>query len=613
MAKYAVKPSMSLPHGARFHFGAFVGRRIMANQERWLLQAPRSNPAMLQVFRDRDRQPRRALVPWAGEFPGKYLTSAVQGYRLTRDERLHAFIDTFVRDLIATQDADGYLGPHPSGERLIGSTYDGKRALWDLWGHYHCMFGLLLWWQETGERAALAAACSAADSICRRFLDTDERTIGAGAEEMNLAVSHVLCLLYEVTGRGRYFRMVREIERDWETPPAGDYIRTALRGLEFFQTPKPRWESLHDVQAIAELYFITGDERYRQAVTHIWQSIRRYDRHNTGAFSSAERAVGDPYDPRAIETCCLVAWIALSIDVLRMTLNSTVADEIELATLNALFGAQHPSGRWWTYDTPMDGVRRASAHDIVFQAHPGAPELNCCAVNGPRGIGMLSEWAFMFTDDGVAVNFYGPCTVQLPLAHGTVLTLTQTTHYPRDGSVTLTLVLATPCRFALHLRIPAWSRLTTASINEREVKDVQAGSYLTITRQWKSGDTVRLTLDMSLHLWVGEDARANRASIYRGPILLAYDQRFNAMDPDDLPSLDARDVLYELTAYNTSLAPCLLLRFHAADGRDLLLCDFATAGATGTHYRTWLSMRSVDTFLPETLSPFTPTTPGTPT
>lgn len=43
-----------------------------------------------------------------------------------------------------------------------------------------------------------------------------------------------------MTGNARYLRMVREIEKDWETPPAGDYVRTALRGVEFYQTPKSR-------------------------------------------------------------------------------------------------------------------------------------------------------------------------------------------------------------------------------------------------------------------------------------------------------------------------------------------------------------------------------------
>ena len=68
---------------------------------------------------------------------------------------------------------------------------------------------------------------------------------------------------------------------------------------------------------------------------------------------------------------------------------ANVADELELSLFNAILGAQHPYGRWCTYNTPMDGAREASAHTIVFQSRAGTPELNCCSVNGPRGLGLL--------------------------------------------------------------------------------------------------------------------------------------------------------------------------------------------------------------------------------
>ena len=172
---------------------------------------------------------------------------------------------------------------------------------------------------------------------------------------MNLAPIHVFCLLYEQTGEERYLRMAREIERDCETPPAGDYVRTALAGLDFYQTPKPRWESLHDIQGIAELYLITGDEQLPPGVRAHLVEHPRGDRHNTGGFSSGEQATGNPYDPGAIETCCTVAWMALSIDMLRLTGAAAVADELELSTLNgaarradpdrALVDLQHADGR----------------------------------------------------------------------------------------------------------------------------------------------------------------------------------------------------------------------------------------------------------------------------
>lgn len=187
----AAHPVFEKPVKGGFAFGGFTGERLTANLEQWLLIAPRTNPAMLQMFRDRDRTPRRELVPWAGEFAGKYLISAVQAYRITRDVRLRVLLDDVVAELTAVQDENGYLGPHPRSERLLGKTYNGKGALWDVWGHYHVMLGLLLWFQDTGHRPALSACCKAADLLCRTFLDGNTRVLDAGAEEMNMAVIHM--------------------------------------------------------------------------------------------------------------------------------------------------------------------------------------------------------------------------------------------------------------------------------------------------------------------------------------------------------------------------------------------------------------------------------------
>jgi DUF1680 family protein len=371
-----------------------LGDRLRANVSAWLLPAPEANPGMLEMFRVRDRQPAPSIVPWAGEFAGKYLTSAVLALRMSDDPALEQRVRGFVRDLVATQAEDGYLGPFRKVERLRGH--------WDLWGHYHCLLGLLLWHERTGDPAALQCARRAADLVCATYLDTGRRVYDAGSHEMNMAALHGLAILYRLTGEPRYLRMVREIEKDWER--AGDYFRTGLAGVPFYQSPRPRWESLHDIQGLVELYQITGDARYRTAFERQWHSIRRWDRRNTGGFSSGEQATGDPYANTPIETCCTIAWMALSVDMLRLTGDPLAADELELSTYNACLGAQHPSGRWWTYNTPMDGVREASAHTIVFQARAGTPELNCCSVNGPRVLGMLSEWSVMRDREGLAVD-----------------------------------------------------------------------------------------------------------------------------------------------------------------------------------------------------------------
>jgi len=205
---------------------------------------------------------------------------------------------------------------------------------------------------------------------------------------------------------------------------------------------------------------------------------------------------------------------------------------------------------------------------------------------------MLSEWAVMQapSDGAIALNYYGPSIFEVKLSSGSCLRLIQETDYPLEGDVLLRTELERPEEFRLLLRIPGWSEQTRVALNGEEMGAVEVGSYLALERRWESGDVIQLSLDMSLRLWVGEREAEGKASIYRGPILLAYDQRLNAMDPDDLPTLDVANLSSERVRPRGPLAPILLMR-SVVDGRELFLCDFASAGVAGNPYVSWLPIQ----------------------
>jgi len=610
--------------GVRMQMGGFVGNYLRGLIEQWLLVAPKANPAMLEMFRDRDASPLRDMVPWAGEFAGKYLTGAVQVLRVTRDPALKAWLRWFVRRLISLQAEDGYLGPWPKRCRLTNTDSRGQ-STWDTWSHYHIMLGLMLWHEETRDADALACASRIADLICRKYLGRrKKRLVDTGCTEMNLAPVHALAMLYRKTATERYLKMALQIVEEFAAtdadgrPLAGDYLRQALAGREFFQTPKPRWESLHPIMGLAELYWITGQEKYREAFTHLWWSIARFDRHNNGGFSSGEQALGDPYDFGAIETCCTIAWAAMCVEMLKMTANPVVADELELSTFNSVVGMHSSTGRWCTYNTPMNGVRRAFTTDANWHAREGSPELNCCSVNSSRGFGLLSDWALMKDRQGLILNYYGPSTMKARLAPALSVSLTQQTDYPLDDRVSIRLTPSSAAEFALKLRIPHWSERTSLKLNGKAVPCVEPGRYTLIRRKWRPGDRLELKLDLSLRFWRGERDCAGLASVYRGPILLTYDHRYNLHNAPrgkqqvfayyltrkrnapgwhardcmlSIPQLDARNMKPRRVQWEGWLPPALLVECRAANGKTVRLCDFGSAGEAGTPYVSWLPVR----------------------
>jgi DUF1680 family protein len=602
--KWTALSMESIP-GVRLHLQGSVGERVDANVNRWLLEAPLANPGMLEMFRVRDREPVPQIVPWAGEFVGKYLISAIQAMRMSDDPRLEPFVREVIADLLSTQADDGYMGPFRKNERLLGQ--------WDLWGHYHIMHALLMWHERTGDERVLIACRKMGDLICATYLGGNRRVFDAGSHEMNMAILTSLGWLYRVTKEEKYVAMMKEVLADFER--AGDYHRAGLAGVPFYRTPRPRWESLHCIQGLVEMYRITGDEKYRTSYMNTWWSILRWDERNTGGFSSGEQATGNPYEDSAIETCCTIAWSALTADALRLDASSRIADALELSFYNGVLGAQHPSGRWWTYNTPMNGIREASAHTIVFQSRAGTPELNCCSVNAPRGLGMVSEWGVMRTGvtggagDGIALNYLGPMKAEVPLESGGKLVIETKTTYPLTGKIEFKLSTTDTSRdVILWVRVPTWAGNVQWKGGLKRDGEGRAG-YQGVVCPANGSTSASVEFEMPLRVVAGDMEQVGRVSIYRGPILLAYDQTLNDFDANQIPPIDL-DRLPEATITIPPAAnlapwrekPAIVAELPAGD-QVVRVADFASAGATGTTYRSWLAARNAPPPAPKLLEP----------
>ena len=193
---------------------------------------------------------------------------------------------------------------------------------------------------------------------------------------------------------------------------------------------------------------------------------------------------------------------------------------------------------------------------------------------------------------GLVLNYYGPGRIETALADDLSVALVQTTDYPRDGLIQVEVTPSRTATFGLSLRIPYWSADSTVGVTGEQVAKVVPGSYLHLERRWRAGDVVRLELDMSPHFWAGERECEGLTSIYRGPILLTYDRRFNDMDPDDVPALDGKALDGKFVKADSWIEPVMLIEYDADAGK-LRLCDHGSAGEGGTLYRSWLPVKYV--------------------
>lgn len=530
-----MKPVFQRDSKTRYEFNGYVKDYIDALSNNWLKVMLNKNPRLFTDIENRNNKPFKSLEPWAGEFTGKHLTGAVEIYRITRDPELKKHIEYVVDKLASLQADNGYLGVFPDDYQLTGKQpSDDPPITCDAWNHYHIMLGHILWYRESGDEKALNTAKGIADLMCDKFLAKPGSLAAIGIREFNLSPAHSLAMLYNDTHDKRYLDLAVQIVED--EYPAGydevttkgsDFVNKTLQGIEFYQNTAPgaaRWENMHTLMSLSELYWLTGDARYAKALEKIWWSMDKTDRHNNGGWGSMEQVFGSPYEVRPKELCCGIAWLGLAVELLKLTGDSLVADEIELSFMNFVLGFSSRSGFWQSYNVPSDGKITMAMPGMGDPNRPDNVEICCCTVNGARGFGLISEWAIMQDKNNLVLNWYGPSSITAH-AGDIPVTITQKTDYPRTGKVDITINPEQSADFALKLRIPHWSKNTVVKVNGEKADNVKSGSYLVLKREWNPGDKIMIELDMSIHYWKGANEAAGRASFYHGPVLLAYPRK----------------------------------------------------------------------------------------
>lgn len=146
------------------------------------------------------------------------------------------------------------------------------------------------------------------------------------------------------------------------------------------------------------------------------------------------------------------------------------------------------------------------------------------------------QW-MLSRDDGLFAVSYAPCQVRYRLA-GAAVRLNVESCYPASGSVRITVNADQDAAFPIHLRIPAWARGATAAVCG-EILSAQAGTILTINRQWHSGDVILLTLPMAAERITGFH---QTVTVARGPLRFAYAPAFDSeTDESGASILRAKD------------------------------------------------------------------------
>ncbi|NOX55541.1 MAG: hypothetical protein GXP27_14110 [Planctomycetes bacterium] len=486
---------------------------------------------------------------WHGEMIGDWHDGLLRAAFLTGEPRARAKADRFVAAILKSQDEDGYIGIYPKGCRFHFARPDGE-----LWTQRCVLLPLLAYYEFTGREDVLDAVQRAVKLTIsqyghgkRNYFDTpNQRDCGISHGLMYL---DVLDWLYRLTGDEAYRRAALSLYDDYN---AARNVLVKDGQLEKLLDPTiPFSGHGPDVMGFLRVtllcHHLSGKRVYWQA----WQNaIRKVQRHlgvgGSPLSGHGEEIKAKDQRPDMPYEYCSTFYLEHSlIWALQKTGAARFGDMIERTLFNAAQGARFADGkaltyysadeRLWVRQRPPEG--RGNRRFIYTAAfYP-----SCCHDSGARvyPYAISAMWMRSRGDNGggLVATLYGPSRVETEV-NGTRVTVVEETGYPFSFDVRFSIQAERPVAFPLCLRIPAWSAEPSVTAAGASVTRDERG-YLVVSKEWKSGDQVRVQLRPAIR---GLRAVDGRTALAYGPLVFCLPipektqivRRFPPVGPDQI-------------------------------------------------------------------------------
>ena len=556
---------------------------------------------------------------WQSEFWGKWVQGAIASYRYNRDPELYEIIRRSVDGMISTQSPNGYIGNYKEEDQL---------KQWDVWGRKYTCLGLVAWYDLSGDKRALEAACRVLDHLMTQVGPTSQskRGIASTGNYRGMASCSILepvVYIYNRTKQAKYLDFAHHIASEMNSTDGGpELISKALADVPVAQRfPHPKtwfsrengmkaYEMMSCYVGLLELYKITGKEEYLEATKRTVRSIIDTEINIAGSgaafecwFGGKERQTLPAY--HTMETCVTFTWMQICDRLLSLTGNALLADEIERTMYNALMASFKGDASQISKYSPLEGWRSPGEEQCGMH-------INCCNANGPRAFALVPQAMYRVVDNTILVNLYAQseATMEVGQKRKTQVQLVQNTTYPEGQTIEIEVNPKRESNFQVALRIPAWCDLEHVSVEVNGLSEkVTMHGWHIITRDWRAGDKITLNLDMRGRV----ETLSHCQAVVRGPVVLARDSRFGDGYVDETLTISSKDGYVELKPVSKPDFAWMAFSVDAVQGTDMegngkpvpvKLCDFGSAGNTWSksdRYRVWL---------PQTLNvmhtPYTP-------
>lgn len=447
-------------------------------------------------------------------------------YMLPDSELAKEQLDPWLKQVLASQEPDGYLGGYPDKNRWGNGEAGGDQWL-EIFSQSIMIQALLYQYQTTGDKSILTACIRSADRIIRAYNQPETEVKHFIFTSHGTIVIRAMRDLYVLTGGRKYADFTGEI--------LAKYGKAASY-MQWYNDNN--FDNMANAHAVIEeehvsfpvtVYEMTGDENQKKAGIAGWEIIKKYV--NVDGQPVGNEGLQKPLAKSLMEHCVGVDWVIVNNEMLRILGDVKYADAVERAFFNSYPGSKSPDTNQYAYMHMVNQLVAAEwvhprdfdwEHWFSRTYYSSAHLPMCCSVNTPREIvHFIDNMAYGNRDGGLTVTFYGPATITAALPDAGNVQLVMDTIYPFEDTVKIIVNPDKEAKFPLELRIPEWCKSARILVNGKpESGRPKPGQYASIDREWHKGDVVTLSMNVPVKIvdYPAGDLYAPSAAILRGPL-----------------------------------------------------------------------------------------------
>jgi DUF1680 family protein len=492
---------------------------------------------------DPDRDKKLPVYPFDDTDLYKVIEGASYTLSVQPDAKLEAYIDSLIAKIAAAQEKDGYLypartinpeKPHPwAGTKRWELERVDSHELYEIG---HLTEASVAYYQATGKRGLLDVALKCADLLDRTF-GPDKQSIWPGHQitEMGLAK------LYRETGDERYLRLAKFLldtrGPDGTKGSGREYNQSHAKVVEQTEAVGHAVRATYMYSGMADVAALTGDDSYINAIDKIWGNVvnkKLYITGGIGATGNGEAFGGNYELPNMSaynETCAAIGNDFWNYRLFLLHADARYIDVMERTLYNGLLSGVSLDGKSFFYPNPLESNGQ----------HQRSPWFGvaCCPGNMTRFLASVPGYVYAEQGDTLYVNLFVSNTATIKMDNGRTLRVAQETRYPWTGDIRVTVNPDRASRLTINVRIPGWARNeaipgdlyrfldnvtepVALKVNGQPVALNLDKGYVKLSRLWKRGDVIELTLPMPVRRVVANEqveADRGRVALERGPLV----------------------------------------------------------------------------------------------